>query len=69
MWYYCYNSDSEVSKIDSEQHWKISSVKESGHMFGSTNLFSWPSREMSTIWEFLIKKKTSGLRLKNPPLY
>ena len=44
----------EVKIIDREEHRQIRRLKELAHMLGY--LLSWPSIEMNTIWEPIIKK-------------
>ena len=45
----------QVEIIDKEQHWKIRKLKESAHMLDHKNLLSWPSIEINTIWEPVIR--------------
>ena len=45
-----------VEIIDRAEHWRIRRLKESAPMLSYNDLLSWPSIEMNTIWELMIKK-------------
>ena len=47
----------EVEIIDRAEHWRIIPLRNQ-HMLGYNDLLSWPSIEMNTIWEQIIKKVT-----------
>ena len=41
---------------DRAKHWRIRRLKETAHVLGYNDLLSWPSMEMNTIWEPIVKK-------------
>ena len=46
----------EEKIINRKEHWRISRLKEAGHILGPSDLLSSPRIFMNKIWERLIKK-------------
>ena len=50
----------KVEIIDGAEHWRIRRLKELVHMLGYNDLPSWPSIELNTLWEPIIRKARWG---------